>query len=83
MKHANIPDHWSGHEALSFAAFLERIIHAIWRAHGHAMAQRLLLDLDNGPVVVAPRTRATSNCRPPVQLQFDVLAHKPGDPIQF
>ena len=37
MKHCNIPDVWSGDEALAFVAFLQRLIDAIWRAHGHNM----------------------------------------------
>lgn len=41
MKHCNIPDVWSGEEALAFVAFLNRLIEAIWRAHGHKMGRCL------------------------------------------
>jgi hypothetical protein len=38
MKHCNIPDAWTGDEALVFVALLDRITCAIWRAHGEKMA---------------------------------------------
>lgn len=41
MKHANIPAHWEAHEALEIVTFLERIIDAVWRAHGDAMGRVL------------------------------------------
>lgn len=41
MKHVPIPDDWSPDQALAVAAFLERVIDAIWRAHGPEMAQAL------------------------------------------
>jgi len=36
-----IPDHWTGDEALTFVAFLEEVIQAVWSLHGHGMATRL------------------------------------------
>ena len=44
MKHVTIPPHWTGEEALSTAAFLEKIIRAIWRAHGDEMAEVMMGD---------------------------------------
>ena len=44
MKHVTIPPHWTGEEALSTAAFLEKIIRAIWRAHGAEMAEVMMGD---------------------------------------
>ena len=41
MKHCNIPDVWNGEEALAFVAFLERLIDAVWRAHGLKMSRCL------------------------------------------
>jgi len=38
MKHVTIPDQWSGGEALSVVTFLEKVIEAVWRAHGARMA---------------------------------------------
>jgi hypothetical protein len=37
----DIPDHWTGDEALTFVAFLEEVILAVWGLHGHAMATQL------------------------------------------
>lgn len=37
----HIPTHWSGDEALAFVAFLDRLEHAIWVAHGPEMAASL------------------------------------------
>ena len=37
----DIPDHWTGDEALTFVAFLEEVILAIWAQHGHDMAAQL------------------------------------------
>ena len=36
-----IPDHWTGDEALTFVAFLEEVILAVWGIHGHDMAAQL------------------------------------------
>jgi len=41
MKHCNIPNTWTGAEALAFVAFLDRLSAAIWRAHGPEMARCL------------------------------------------
>jgi hypothetical protein len=41
MKTLTIPDHWTPDEALSFVAFLEELIQAIWIEHGPLMARRL------------------------------------------
>jgi len=41
MKHCNIPNTWTGAEALAFVAFLDRLAAAIWRAHGPEMARCL------------------------------------------
>lgn len=41
MKHCNIPDIWTGDEALAFVALLDRLTCAIWRAHGDKMAHCL------------------------------------------
>lgn len=41
MKHCNIPDAWTGDEALAFVALLDRLTCAIWRAHGDKMALSL------------------------------------------
>lgn len=41
MKHCNIPDAWTGDEALAFVALLDRLTCAIWRAHGERMAHCL------------------------------------------
>jgi hypothetical protein len=41
MKHVTIPQQWEAREALTTVAFLERIIEAVWRAHGPEMACEL------------------------------------------
>lgn len=41
MKHVTIPNEWSGEEALKLVAFLERVIEAVWRAHGREMGYHL------------------------------------------
>jgi len=41
MKHCNIPNTWTGAEALAFVGFLDRLSSAIWRAHGSEMARCL------------------------------------------
>jgi hypothetical protein len=41
MKHCNIPNSWTGSEALAFVALLDRLRDAIWRAHGREMARCL------------------------------------------
>lgn len=41
MRHVTIPARWTGTEALCVVGFLERIIEAVWRQHGEAMAEHL------------------------------------------
>ena len=41
MKHVTIPQQWDHKQALQTVAFLERVINAIWRAHGSSMAAAL------------------------------------------
>ena len=41
MRHVKIPPHWDAHEALNVVSFLERVIDAVWRAHGPDMAEAL------------------------------------------
>jgi hypothetical protein len=41
MKHCNIPQAWTGDEALAFVALLDRLTDAIWRAHGEKMSRCL------------------------------------------
>ena len=36
-----IPRHWTGEQALVFAAFLENLTCAVWQAHGQSMALEL------------------------------------------
>ena len=55
MKHVTIPNQWTGQQALSTVAFLERVIDAIWRAHGPEMAVELVM----------PRPRQTTTRRLP------------------
>jgi hypothetical protein len=50
MKHVTIPTHWTGEEALDVVGFLEKVIHAIWRAHGGSMGQVLYRDFHLEPV---------------------------------
>jgi len=38
MRHVTIPKQWTGKDGLKFVAFLERLIQAIWLAHGRDMA---------------------------------------------
>lgn len=40
-KHVKIPSQWQPPEALAVVAFLERVVDAIWRQHGPAMAAAL------------------------------------------
>jgi hypothetical protein len=47
-KHVKIPTHWEPAEALSVVAFLERIIAAISRQHGPAVADFLRRSEENG-----------------------------------
>ena len=50
MKRVTIPTHWTGQEALDVVGFLEKVILAIWRAHGGSMAHALYLDFHLEPV---------------------------------
>ncbi len=52
---ARIPESWTGEDALLVVAFLERLIHAIWRAHGSSMAPILAAGRHN-PGYPAPPT---------------------------
>lgn len=36
-----IPDHWTPDDALAVVSFLQRIVEAVWAAHGRAMNYRL------------------------------------------
>jgi len=54
MKHCNIPDTWTGEEALAFVALLDHLSQAIWRAHGLEMA-RCLHERHAGGAVRRPR----------------------------
>jgi hypothetical protein len=46
----------SAEEALLFVRLLERVCEALWRTHGHAMAQLLHRELDR-QIAVSPRSR--------------------------
>ena len=41
MNQNDIPHYWSAEEALTFCAFLEDLISAIWKSHGPQMAKHL------------------------------------------
>ena len=73
MKHCNIPNAWTGDEALAFVALLDHLICAIWRAHGETMADCL-----------QQRDIHSSAPRPPVEAAaLDVNTLFDYEPIPF
>jgi hypothetical protein len=71
-RHVCIPDSWAGDQALVVVAFLEEVIHAIWRAHGAKMAPILAAGLER-PGELAPLPCATCLDDP----QAEASAHMP------
>jgi len=71
MKHCNIPESWNGGDALAVVTFLDRIIQAVWRAHGAGMARCL-------------EAHHTLRDRPPPGwFELSEPPHLPYEPIPF
>ena len=70
VKHVTIPDTWTRQQATAVAAFLERVIEAIWRAHGPEMAS-FMADATLRPPRL-PTRRPTRAPLPPL-LDDDIL----------
>lgn len=59
-KHVKIPINWAAPDALAFVGFLERIIEAVWRAHGYSMAE--YLRVTNRPIAHRNYSRGQRAC---------------------
>jgi hypothetical protein len=55
MPRIRIPRSWGPEEALTVAYFLDDVARAIWKTHGHAMADYLQCLVDDGGAL--PRAR--------------------------
>lgn len=51
MSRIRVPKSWSPEDALTVAYFLEDVARAIWRQHGHDMAELLQNLVDDGAVM--------------------------------
>jgi len=68
MSRIRVPRSWSPEDALTVAYFLDDVARAIWKQHGHDMAELLQNLVDDGGVM--PRAKLDDD--PDAEKQVDI-----------